>query len=469
MAGIANATGVQFGTSQPYTENFMTNMMLDFVADARNNSTVARSLIQTRPTKAISGRFIIFPVRFGRNTGVNTIRPGGDMPDPGRQGGKTCSFETRTLFARLKIDGETLRRGQTDGGAFIEPVMLEMSGQADDIAVYETRMFHGDGSGRLAQVGSVATTTITLKLNIDIEGASSVTGDFMGLLNFEIGDRVAFTSPAGVVRTSTNGGFWVVANTATTIQVSLTEGGAAVDLSGALTASDWIVRASNESSAIANTSTGYRSEMMGFGGVFCDTNVLDGNGLSAVMQNGSTLSDAVVTTSDALAGFQGVSATVAANSWNRGIVLDNAGTARSLSRELMQQTLSDVERLNNGNVDMFLCPYKQYNDFVALEDPNKRYNDTTVIKSGHTEITFNGVPVYKDRFCLPGRMYALCLDQFTYYETQPLQSIAPLGMPQWERASGDKDSYWTGQVTSGNLAVNVRQRAGAVLCDLFAT
>src|SRR5688572_26049542 len=127
-SGIENASGVSFASGQPYYDHFLTNFILSIMADARNNSTVWWSQLKKVPTTPTSGRFIIFPVRTTRNTGRNAIRPGGLLPDPGSQGGATYSTETRTFMGRIKIDGETLRRGKTNGGAFITPETLEIDG-----------------------------------------------------------------------------------------------------------------------------------------------------------------------------------------------------------------------------------------------------------------------------------------------------------------------------------------------------
>jgi hypothetical protein len=469
MPGVDAATGVQFGGN--FTDNLITNMHLDFIAEAMNNSTVWWSMLNKKSVTPIAGRFITFPIRFGRNTGINAIRPGGKLPDPGNQGSKTASFETRSIFGRIKIDGETLRRADTAlGGAYIDPVLYEMDGQADDMAIYQNRCAHNDGSGRLAEYAS-GTTTITLRLNQDIEGAASVTGNFMGEKYFDIGDRITLINPTtGLSRImgAANDAYFVIARTATTIQVSATPTGSATAIAAA-TAGDWFVRASQgtDFTPLPTTSTALRCEPMGLGGIASDVGVLDGNGVSAAQQQGSSDNTFAIIAASA-AGFQGLLTTTASgNTFNRAVVLDNGGAgARPLTKALLQQTVSDFEEQNNGVGKIWLSDYTQYNRMVALLDPDKRYNDTLTLKGGQTAVSFNDIPWTKDRFCYPGRVYLANTDEFTVYETEPLRPLAPLGLNQWERVANDTDAYYCGVVVSYNLGVNVRQRAVAVLSEL---
>lgn len=473
MAGIDTATGVQFASGQAYADSFMTNFMVPVLADARNNSSVLWSMLKKQPHTPVSGRFIVFPVRFGRNTGSNAVRESytaqssPDLPDPGAQGGKNYSFATRTMYGRVKLDGPTIRRGKTNGGAFIPISELEMQGIIDDMTVECNRMAHNDGSGRIAEYSS-GTTTVTVRMNQSIEGVPTVSTPIADKY-FEVGQRVAFCSAGGTIRTRATGsqtGLYVIAVTSTTIQLALTPGGSAVDVTGdssGVTAGDWIVRISNDTASL--TSSGFRSEPMGFGGIFCDDGALDGNGISSNAQQSGV--DDFSTTAITSAGFQGLAAT-SANPFNRAVVLDNGGSgSRPLTEELLQQAFSDAEEINNANISILLSAYPAYNAYVKTLTPDKRYNDTLELKGGHKMLSFNGVAWVKDRFCYKNRVYMPNLEEFTVYEVEPLQPLAAFDVPRWERLA-NKDAYWAGWVTSYNLGVNVRNRCGAVLTELAA-
>lgn len=472
-SGIENASGVQFAQGQAFYDEYLTNFFLALLADARNNSTVWWNMVKKVPATTATGRFIVFPVRTTRNTGRNFIRPGGLLPDPGSQGGAHYSTEVRTFMGRVKIDGESLRRGKTNGGAYITPEQLEVDGQLDDMQVDMNRVVHNDGSGRLAQILTYVGTTVTLVVNQSIEGAATCLTP--PTLYLEVGDRIAFYLPGGTgtetVRTVTatgNEGVYVLAKlSANTIQVASSPGGTALNIADwaatAPAAGDWLVRASTEnlSSNTSGIDTAAQNEMMGLAGIFSDTGVLDGQGASGAQQAGANAFGNATQTN-----FQGI-ATTTSFPWNRAVVLDNGGVSRTNSTALMQQAVSDAEEQNNANIELMLSGYATYNQYDGLLDRDKRYNNTLELTGGHKVLTFNGLPWFKDRYCYANRIYFVAMDQLQYMETEPLQTLNPLGVGVWERLK-DKDAYFMGHVMSGQFITVVRQRVGALLCDLAA-
>ena len=483
MAGITaietSGTGVYFGDTgtSSFSSNVITNFFLPILADARNNSTVLWNYIKDAEGFDISGRFVIWPVQWGRNTGHNSIRPGGSLPIPTSEQYATYTSETRTNVARIKIDGETLRRAKENGGAFVSAVMKEADSMVDNITVDMARQIHNDGSGRMAEVyANMSGTTLTVKFSSAIEGnASLISGAGAPLIGkstmyLEVGDRISFVSSTGTLRALSSGGqnaFYVISiSGGNTISFATTIGGSAVNSASFATvptATDWIVRASNEV-VTDYTSTAYRAEMMGLGGILSDANVADGMGVSA---NGQQSGANNLTS--AATGFQGIDATTSPGTiFNQGIVNDNGGSGlRALSEALMQQALSDTEEINNANVDLLVMPYGTYNSYVKLTVPDKRYTNTTDLKGGHKTIDFNGLPIVKDRYCYPGRVMFIATDMIRRFTVEPLRPLAYQGVPTWERLR-DVDAYWTGWVASENIGAMVRNKTGAVLTELSA-
>lgn len=485
--GIDTAPGVfggfdALGAPSSFWNNVMTNLFLPTMGDARNNSSVLWNMVNKVTHESTSGKFIVWPIRTTRNTGRGAMRPGGQLSDPGSQGAATAFTEPRTYVGRIKVDGETMRRAKTNGGAFLDAVSFEMEGQLDDIMVDYNRLSHNDGSGRLAEINAAAaaSTSIVVRINQSIEGASSC--PTRPTLWLEVGDRIGFYNPAGdALRANGAGqtGFYVVSIVdASTVTIATSPGGSAIN-SNTITGyavGDWVVRVNAEgatASPIGAKSSGARNEMMGIGGIFSDAGTLDGLAAAGLTVGASqyaqqTGANDFTATSNASAGFQG-NACTAAQPWNRAVVLDNGvNGARTLTEELLQQSFSDAEEQNNALIGFMLSSYATYNSYVRLLTPDKRFNDTLELKGGHKALSFNGVAWYKDRFCYGGRVYMLNMDVFSYMETQPLQPLAAQGLPAWERLK-DFDAYWMGHVTSGNLAVtDIRQRVGAVLVDLAA-
>jgi len=485
-AGIENALGVSIFSSgttfSNFADNLMTQFFLPILADARNNSTVLYNLVQKAESFDTSGRFIVWPVRTTRNTGRNAFRHGGQLADPTAQGAATYFAESRKYHGRVKIDGDILRRGRTNGGAFITAQELELQGQVDDITVDYNRMLHSDGSGRLGELVKASSTwasgILAVRWNQDIEGAPSMTTAAFGKPTqfIEVGDRIGLYAPGtdairAAAAAPTNTGWYVISKTNTTVTVSNTPGGAAADLSTATgsnleagaTLGDWIVRVGQDTSA-TKLGSAARAEIMGIGGMFTDAGVLDGLGAGSSQQVGAY---AYTATSAASAPFQGQGATTA-NPWNQAIVLDNAGNGlRALTEALLQQAFSDAEEINNAEIDLILSPYGTYNSYLKLLTPDKRFNDTLELRGGHKMLSFNGVPWYKDRFSYPGRVYMLALNMLRRFEVEPLSPLDYLGVGRWERLA-NFDAYFSGYIAEEQMGVLVRNKIGALLTELNA-
>lgn len=480
MALPDSTSGVVYGSGQPYYDNLMTNWFLKAFPDAKNNSTVLLQLIEKSPMETVGGKFIVFPVSHGRNTGVQNIGlPTGSaypaIPVAGRQNSSMMATTTRQHQGSIAIDGAILRNAKTNGGAYLDAVMMETEKWMDDFKVDRERQLENDGSGRLAEVASVSTTTITLKVNSSIEGATNTaaagTLDQSGWL--DIGQRVAFItndgSPTPITIDGTQEGVYIVAlstsGTTVTMQVALTPGGTAVDVSAELTAGDWIVRAADDQLS-SYIDTSWRSEITGMAAIYSDANVLDGVGVTSASQQGSFR-----VTETTGSSFQGVA--VSGNTWNQGIVLDNAGAGnRSITYELVQKAFSDAERINGANITILRSGYFLYDKYVQLAIPDKRYNDTLNLQTGHTQLSVNGTPWIKSRLCYRNRLYLHDLSPLALLETQSLQPLNAGDMATWERvynSSGQPiDKYWRGWVGQDQLAVvnGVRNRTGAVLTEL---
>ena len=164
--------------------------------------------------------------------------------------------------------------------------------------------------------------------------------------------------------------------------------------------------------------------------------------------------------------FQGVACST--NLWNQGIVIDNGGTLRPITEALLQQTISDAERINNANVELMLSHQAAYDAYVALLTIDKRYVNTTELKGGHTTLSFNGMPWVKDRHCYQNRVYFLALDQVEIAVTQELTALQIEDETIWHQVP-NYDKWYRGWVRDDQLLVSgIRNRCGALLSDLSA-
>lgn len=447
---FTDMTGVVFAPGEPYFDHLMTQWYEPLVVDARNNAAVLWNLIN-RGKRNVYGKRVTMPVRNGRNFGIGAIQPGGHFPDSGKQGAQQYTFPIRHVFARAKMDGATLDSVRGNNAAYLEAVDWEIQGLTDDFIQQQQRMIYGDGSGRMAEVAAIGSTsgvqrTITLRTN---QGLASPTTDTTPPTRWFIaGQYIAvMTSVAGNVRL----GVVDSIDTDTTITVTFAT-------STTVAVGDWVCFAASNTSSYTKTDTAYRAEPMGIGGVYQTGNVADGNGLqiTGAPQEGSEGDETA-----GGVGFQGQNSTD--QTYNQGLVFGNSGTARTLTEALMQTAVSDIERINNGKVDFILSYHDIYDTYVNSLISEKRFQ-TTELRGGHTSILFNDIPFVKDKDCTRNRIFLMDLDCFYCHENTPFQIVNDDGRT-W-RMADDTDDMQIVFKNRYTFSVAVRNRAGGVLTDL---
>lgn len=472
------ASGLQ-GSPYAFFDWFLQNWVVPVVIDARNNSVALYGILYKNP-RSVGGKFIIENVRDGRNmSGVGAIHADGNLPDPGTQGGYQYSQSVRDVYARVKIQGKIIRAAMKNGGGQLSPVKMEVEGISDDLKIKQEIYLHSDGSGRRAEaaINAPATSTCTVRHNQDNEGvATCLTRPTIYLFP---GMRVVFIEPANPPVLRGAAAFYVKQIlTDNTCTLSTTLGGAAIaDLAATIgyVAGDWICEASREGTFSSPfwLDTGWRGEPMGIEGVFRDSGVLDGNGISVAGQQSGANDFTSTSITAAACGFQGIPVNSGlANynyeppAFNRAIVLDAGGAARDISDALLQQMLSDIEERNGGKPKRLWSDFKQYNMYLKTLMGDRRFNSVSNMQGGHTGgITFNGMPWDKSRFALGNKVTMLDEDMFAIYENQELAPITTLGTTQWQQVK-DKDAVYMAMMTSYNLFCELRERAGGVLVDL---
>ena len=477
-SGIAQANGVQYLAGQDYYDKVQTNFFLDNMPDALNTSTVLLDKIEKTTRQTVSGRYIMWPVLKGQSLGVANVGYGSVIPDPGYRGADMAGTISRKMMMRIALDGDTIRHGKTNGGAYMEAQRIEMEGVMNAAMLNRARQVHNDGSGRIGTLKALTASAavdcvFTMQVNTSIEGAATTRG--AGTLENYIENNmcVAFCTSAATMRlgstVNTNQtGFFVrdiaISGNDVTFKLSLTPGGAAILANTVqnIAANDWIVVAGVVDAS--NLSCGVKHEILGIGGIFSDTGVIDGMQGSATQQSMTAFD--VTTTSSTY--FQGI--LCSSNLYNQGIVLDNSGIGnRPLTEALLQQAVSDAERINNANVEFLLSHPYTYDSYVALLVRDKRYQNTTDLGGGHTSLSFNGLKWVKDRFCYQNRVYGLALSgQIEICETSPLAPLNAGDVTTWERVT-NQDKYSRGWVRDDQLIVSdIRNRCGFVLTELVA-
>lgn len=475
MAATTAGLGTTYtNAAAEFLTTLVTDDYSDRLNDARNNAAPILGLIPSS-SRMVAGKYIVENVMFGRNGEAFTfVNKGGRLPDPRTTKALPYAYKTRTLFARMILDGSLLRATNKDDVRFIGVVERDFKAISDDMAVDFGRMLYGDGSGRLAEIQAVpgGAGVLTLRLNSNLE--SVATCSTSPSQHLYVGMRFAIVSPAGVVRGTRE----IVSLDSESLgppafsQITtgaLVPGGTVVAsaLPAGTTAGDWLVKMSVTDQADGVSSylnTAFRGEPMGLAGIMSDDGVLDGNGVATLPAGASSYVGTDDYTGTVPANFQGLP--VAGNSFNRAIVMTGGGVLRPVTEGLLQLASSRIEKQNNGMVDMMVSNYGVRDSYGISLLSQKQYHNTTELRGGWSVLDWNGKPWYVDRLCQENRIYMLGLTGggFTQHVNTPFQPLDPYG-PHWYRLQ-DQDLYQAAWVADLNIGVGIRERCGGLITDL---
>ncbi|HEX7022640.1 MAG TPA: phage major capsid protein, partial [Trueperaceae bacterium] len=143
-------------------------------------------------------------------------------------------------------------------------------------------------------------------------------------------------------------------------------------------------------------------------------------------------------------------------------VLDNGGTNRAISEQLMQQAFDAPAENSAGEVSLVIGGFGVRRAYQGLLTSLKRYVNTMQLEGGFSALEYNGKPFTVDKDCPPNRIFFLDESHLALYELAP---------PDWMQQDG-KILKWDGNVGYKavyeyfcNLGTDLRG-AHAVLADI---
>lgn len=470
-AGLGTTWTGGAGAAGSFLTSLVTDDFMPRLNDARNNAVAILGLIPESSDR-VSGKYIVEPVMTGRNgEAFGFGREGAFLPDPFTTKAYVYAYRTRNFFARMLVDGDLMRATMKDEVAFIDAVDRDFQAMSDDMAVDQGRILYNDGSGRLAEVEAVTSTTIVdIRLNQSWE--SVATCSTLPTQHLYEGMRLAVVSNAGKFRGATTLSTINSEDPGPPSTANITFG-TAVNPSDPMVAGDWLVKVANSSGvpdalvgSQSSIDTSYRAEPMGLSGFYSDVGVLDGNGPATLPANALSYvgTDDYATTSATY--FQGIDAT--ATAYNQAIVLDGGGVLRPVNESLLTLVFSAIEKPNNGRVDVMVSNYGVQDQYAIGAFPQKQWHNTTTYHGGWDVLDYKGKPWVKDRLCPENRLFMLGLEAggFTQHVNTPFMPLSPYG-PHWYRLP-DQDRYQCAFVMNYNLGVGIRQRIGGLVTDLLS-
>lgn len=109
-------------------------------------------------TSNVGGKYVDFPVKVKRNTGIGYRAESGQLPNSGQQGYAEVHVPLRYGYGRVRYTGQLMELAKTNTQAFVNAVEAENEGLKDDIAKDSCRIIYGDGSGLIATLADTATS-----------------------------------------------------------------------------------------------------------------------------------------------------------------------------------------------------------------------------------------------------------------------------------------------------------------------
>lgn len=109
---------------------------------------------------------------------------------------------------------------------------------------------------------------------------------------------------------------------------------------------------------------------------------------------------------------------------NVGYLLPQSTTAtKSLSTELMQTVLDNVEVASGNEINMILTGYDVRRKYLAYLETSRSNIDYMNLDGGFKSLAYNGIPVVADRFCPDASMYFVNTDDFKLVQLADWQWI----------------------------------------------
>jgi hypothetical protein len=117
------------------------------VNDQLNNERVTMRRIEKTAegtgTDAVGGKYVTFPVRTSRNSGISYRAENTQLAAAGRQGLKAATESLKYGYGRVRLTGQLIALAESNTQAFTSAMDLEMEGLKDDLLKDENRIAYG--------------------------------------------------------------------------------------------------------------------------------------------------------------------------------------------------------------------------------------------------------------------------------------------------------------------------------------
>lgn len=143
------------------------------IVDQLEHETVLTKRIEKTSrgtTSDVGGRYVTFPLKVRRNTGLGYRNELEQLQSPGQQGYKSVRVPLRYGYGRVHLSGQTIELVESNEQAFASAMTEEMTGLKDDLLKDTNRILWGNGLGVLGTVNAIhaqPATTVSVGTTAD--------------------------------------------------------------------------------------------------------------------------------------------------------------------------------------------------------------------------------------------------------------------------------------------------------------
>ena len=313
--------------------------------------------------ETVGGKYVDFPIRVGRNSGIGNRLENEALPTAGAQAYAAPHIPLTYCYGRVRLTGQLIELAEKNYQSFASALDEEMNGIKDDAAKDYNRQIYGNGTGVMANVTADGTNTVTVDNIQYLE-----VGSFVDIRTRSTGAAIAVQRNVTAINEATK----VVTYDGADVTAAATEG---------------IYRE-------GNFTGGTSRELSGFEAIISDTLPL--HGIDPALQP----------------------------KW-KATIRNNpaaAGTPRALSEGIMIEMCDAIRTKSGRKVTVIFTGLGVRRAYFNLLTQQRRYTDTKSFDGGFQGLAFNygtEIPVVEDVDCRPNTAKFVDEKSLKIYRNRP--------------------------------------------------
>lgn len=298
-------------------------------------------------SKNVVGEDIKFALQYGRHGGIGARGESDDLPAPSPRQYKQGITSTKNLYGRISFSEKLMKISKNNAASFADQVSTQMEDITVDIRDMMRRNFMSKSDGIMGQVK----TAVTAGKNVVVKGK---------IKTFYVGQVVDFFTLAGTTQTKTAEAKMIVDVDYATNTISFAD-------NVTVGADDYISLAGN-----------YGKELIG---------------LKEILTKDSTI--------------YGIDRSK--NKWYNPFVFDKktGGNTVAFNSLYLQEAIDEIEDFVGEKPDFITCDAGVHRAYMAEQLTYKRNIEYTKIDGGVEIVSYNKIPISKEKYMDPNTLYLI--------------------------------------------------------------